>query len=43
MLLIEVGLLFLNFSMKKQVGFGQFLTLKNDFEGQNCAVFDLQF
>ena len=28
---------------KKSERFGQFLTQKNYFESQNCAVFDLQF
>ena len=35
--------LFIFFNEKKSEEFGQFLTQKNDFEGQNCAVFDLEF
>ena len=31
------------FNEKKSEKFRQFLTEKNDFESQNCAVFHLQF
>ena len=44
MLLTKVGILFVYSTMKKQsVGIGWFLTKKNDIEGQNSAVFELQF
>ena len=31
------------FNEKNSEGFSCFLTYKNDFEGQNCAMFELQF
>ena len=36
----EVGIPFLNSSMKKKIDW--FLTKKNEFENQNCALFDLR-